>query len=112
MRPQQVGELVEQTLADVRVGHLPPAEQDRQFDLVAGVQKLRRLPTFGLQIVIVDLRPDPDFFQLDDVLVPARLTFFAALLVSELAVVHEPADRRDRIRRHLDEIEPALPRHL
>ena len=52
---------------------------------------------FRFQVVIVDLRANPNFLQLDHVLMLARLALFAALLVPELAVIHHPANRRDRI---------------
>jgi hypothetical protein len=94
------------------VGHLAAAEEDGQLDLVTGVEELRGLPTFGFEIVVVDLGPDADLFQLDNVLMTAGLTLFAALLVSKLPVVHEPADGWHRIGSHLDEIEPPLSRHL
>ena len=107
-----LGELIEQSLAQVRVGHLAAAEEDGELDLVPGVEELRGLSSLGLQVVVVDLRPDADFFQLDDVLMLAGLALLAALFVAVLAVVHEPADRRHGIWRNLDQVEPALARHL
>lgn len=112
MRTELIGELIEQRLAQVRVGHLAATEQDRQFDLVPGIQKLGGLPPFCLQVVVVDFGPDADLFQLDDVLVAARLALLAALLVAKLAVVHEPAHGGHRIGSHLDQIEATLARHL
>jgi hypothetical protein len=112
VRTELIGELIEQRSAQIRVGHLAAAEEDGQLDLVAGVEELRGLPTFGFEVMIIDLRPDADLFQLDNVLVSARLALFAALLVSKLPVVHEPADGWHRVGSHLDEIEPPLARHL
>jgi hypothetical protein len=112
VRTELIGELIEQRFAQIRVGHLAAAEEDGQLDLVSGVEELRGLPTFGLEVMIIDLRPDADLFQLDNVLVAARLALFAALLVSKLPVVHEPADGWHRVGSHLDEIEPPLARHL
>jgi hypothetical protein len=107
-----VGKLIEQRLAQVRVGHLAATEEDGQFDLVPGVEELGGLAPFRLQVVVVDLGPDTDLFQLDGVLVTARLALFAALLVAKLAVVHEPADGGHRIGSHLDQVETPLARHL
>jgi hypothetical protein len=45
-------------------------------------------------------------------LMSTGLAFFSALFVPELAVIHQPAHRRDRVWRHFDEIEPALARHF
>jgi hypothetical protein len=94
------------------MGHLAPAEEHGQFDLVPSIEELRGLATLRFEVVVVDLGPDANFFQFDDMLVAARLALFAALLVSELAVVHEPADRWHGIRRHLNQVEPPLARHL
>lgn len=112
VRPELIGELIEERFAEIRVGHLAPPKEDRQLDLVSGVEELRGLPAFGLEVMVVDLGPDADLFQLDNVLMAAGLTLFAALLVSKLPVVHEPADGWHRIGSHLDEIEPPLARHL
>src|SRR5215212_6992109 len=107
-----ISELIEEHFAQIRVGHLAAAEEDRQLDFVSGVEKLRGLPTLGFEVMVVDLGPDANLFQLDDVLMAARLALFAALLVAELAVVHEPADGWHRVGRHLDQVESPLARHL
>src|SRR5918998_3385911 len=84
VRKELIGELIEQRSAQIRVGHLADAEEDGQLDLVTSVEELRGLSTFGFEVVVVDLGPDTDFFQLDYVLVTARLSLFTALLVSKL----------------------------
>jgi len=112
VRTELVGELIEQDFAQIRVGHLAAAEENSQLDLVSSVEELRGLATLRLKVMVVDLGPDADLFQLDNVLMAAGLTLFAALLVSKLPVVHEPADGWHRIGSHLDEIEPPLARHL
>jgi hypothetical protein len=112
VRTELIGELVEQDSAEVRVSHLAAAEEHGQLDLVPSVEEFRGLATLRFEVVVVDLGPDANFFQLDDVLVAAGLALFAALLVSELAVVHEPADGWHGVRSHLDQVEPTLARHL
>jgi hypothetical protein len=112
MRTELLGELVEQGLAQVRVRHLAPTEEDGDFHLVPGIEEFRRLPPLGFEVVVVDLGPDADLFQLDDMLMATGLTLLAALLVAVFAVVHEPADGRHGIRRHLDQVESTLARHL
>jgi hypothetical protein len=112
MRTELIGQLIEERLAQIRVGHLAAAKEDGQLDLVSGIEELRGLPTFGFEVMVIDLGPDADFFQLDDVLVAAGLALFAALLVSKLTVVHEPADGRHRVGRYLDQVESPLARHL
>jgi len=112
VRPQLIGELIQQAPADIRMRHLAPAEKHGQFHFVAGIEKLRGLAALCLEIMIVDLRPNPHFFQLDDVLIATRLSLFPALLISELAVVHEPGHGRNRIWGNLDKVEPPLASHL
>jgi hypothetical protein len=112
VRTELIGELVEKRFAQIRVGHLATTEENRQLDLVSGVEELRSLPALGFEIMVVDLGPDADLFQLDDVLASPRFTLFPALLVTELAVVHQPADRRHGVWRHFDKVETALARHL
>src|SRR5215217_2960135 len=112
VRPEHIRELIEQRLPDVGMRHLPSAEQHRHLDLVPGIEELGGLTALRFQIVVVDLRPDANFFQLDHVLVSTRLAFFAALLVPELAVIHDPANRRYGIRRDFDQVESPRPCHL
>jgi hypothetical protein len=112
MRTELIGQLIEERFAQIRVGHFATAEEDGQLDLVSGIEELRGLATFGFEVMVIDLGPDTDFFQLDDVLMAAGLAFFATLLVPKLAVVHEPADGWHRVGRHLDQIESPLTRHL
>ena len=92
--------------------HLATTKQDGQLHLVAGVEKLGRLPTLRRQVVIVDLGSDANLFEIDDVLVLFRITFAATLLVAILAVIHQAANGRHRVRRDFDQVKPALSRHL
>jgi len=112
MWTELIGELIEQGFAQIRMGHLAATEENGQLDLVSSVEELRGLATLRLEVMVVDLGPDADLFQLDNVLMAAGLALFAALLVSKLAVVHEPADGWHRIGCHFDQIEPPLARHL
>lgn len=112
MRTKLIGQLVEQALANIRVGHFPAAEEDGEFHLMAGIEKFRGLPPLRLQIVVINLWPDAHFFQLNDVLMAARLALLPALLVTELAVVHQTTDGRHGVWRNFDQIKPALTRHL
>ena len=62
----------------------------------------------GLVVVGVDLRTKLHLLDDHVRLVATRLASLLGVLVLELAVVHELADRRSRGRRHLDEIEVGL----
>lgn len=105
-------ELLKQPATDLRMRHLTTAEADGEFDLIAGFQKLRSLTPLGLQIVSADLRLNAQLLQIDDVLITARVSLLAALLIPESPIVHEPANRGNGIWRNFDKINPALPCHL
>jgi len=112
VRPELIGKLVQQSLTNIRMRHLSTTEQDSELDLIASVEEPRRLSPLRLQVVVVDLRPDAHLFQLDNVLIAARLTIFPALLIAKFAVIHQSTDGRNGIRRNLDQIEAPLTRHL
>jgi hypothetical protein len=58
--------------------------------------------------VLVDFRAKFDFFDVDDLLMLSRLASPLLLLILVFAEIHDPADRRDRRRRDLDEIQSLL----
>jgi hypothetical protein len=58
--------------------------------------------------VIVDHRPQLDLLDLDDLLLLARLGRLLLRLIFVLAVIENFADRWDRVRRDLDEVEPGF----
>ena len=109
---QHLDQAVEQALPDLRVGHFASPEEDGQLDLVSMIEKLRSLTALRFKVMIVDFWTNPDFLELDDVLVPARFALLLRLLVPELAVIHQAANRRHRVGSHLYKIKPALARHI
>src|SRR5205814_6170960 len=61
-----------------------------------------------LEIVLRDLGAKLHLLQLDDVLLAPLVLFPLDGLELEASVVHQAADRRARLRRHLDEVQPFL----
>jgi hypothetical protein len=57
--------------------------------------------------VVINVRANLDFLDLDDLLLLAGLVGLLLLLVLELAVVCDLADRRNGVRADLEQIEPA-----
>ncbi len=112
MWSQKLNQLIEQCPTDLRVRVLTSTKKYCQLDLVAVIKKLGGPAALGLKIVIVDLRSDPDFLQLDNVLILPGLALLAALLVPELSVIHQTAHRWNGIRRNLYEVQPLLARHF
>lgn len=81
-------QLVEQITSELWMRDRAPPEKHCQLNLIATVEKPRGLSTFGLQVMIADLRLDSDFLELGYVLIAPRIPFLATLLVSEFTVVH------------------------
>jgi hypothetical protein len=92
------------------VSHLAAPETDGELDFISRVEKLLPLPAFGFQVVPCYLGLQPNLFQFDGVLIPARFTLFLTLLIPVLTVVHQPANRRNSVRRNFNEVEPARAR--
>jgi hypothetical protein len=91
---------------------LTTAEHDRDLHLVARLQEAHHVTLLGLVVVGVDLRTKLHLLDDDVRLVPTGLARLLGVLVLELPVVHELADRRSRGGRHLHEIEVGLLRQL
>src|SRR5216683_1441437 len=107
-----VGQLLDQTLEnappDLGMRHLAAAEEDRRLDLVAVLEEALDVLLLELVVVLVDLRPELDLFDLDHLLVLASLARALLLLVLVLPEIHDAADRRHGGRRDLDQVEPLL----
>jgi hypothetical protein len=111
-----ISQLHSQTLEEFfpqfRMGNGTATEEDRQLHLIPGIQKPGRGATLGFEVVIANLRFDPDLFELNDVLIATGIALFPALFVPEFSIVHQSTNGRGRVRGNLNEVEPALPGHL
>ena len=103
-----VGQALEQAEAQLGAVLLATTEHDRDLDLVALLEEPHDVTLLGLVVVRVDLRSELHLLDHDVGLVPSCLTGLLGVLVLELPVVHELADRRPRHGRDLDEIEVGL----
>ena len=101
-------DLLEDGAPDFGVDHLAATEHDRNFDLVAALEELLRVARLHLKVVRIDFGPHADLAQDGGVLALARLAFLLRLLVLELAIIEQAADRRHRRRRNFDKVEVAL----
>ena len=63
---------------------------------------------FDLQVMLLRLGSEADFLDLDDRLALPGYLNLLALLVAELAVIHDPAHRRLTVRRDLDKVQTSL----
>ena len=87
------------------MGHLSAPEHDGELDLVAFGEEPLDVAHLGRVVVHVDLRSE--LHLLDDDLGGLAAGLFAPLLLLVLValVVHEPADRRVRVRSNFHEVE-------
>src|SRR5260370_24159018 len=103
-----IGHPVEDSPPDVLVHHLAAAKHDRHFHLLPCFQELPQTLELGLEIVLGHLRPQLHLLELDDVLLAPLVLLALDGLELESSVVHEPGDRRARLWRPLDAVEPLL----
>ena len=90
------------------VGHFAATEPQGDFNLVAVFQKLEHVAHFDFVVVAIGVRAELNLFDLDDLLLLTRLSFFLLSFVFEFAIVHDFADRRVRVWRNLDKVEPCF----
>src|SRR5690349_8674476 len=113
-RHRHLGQLLDQPLQDappdLRMRHLPAAEENRRLHLVPFSQEALDVLLLELIVVLVDLRAEFDFLHLDDLLVLLGRPRALLLLVLVPPEIHDAAHRRVGGRRNLDEVEPLLAR--
>ena len=96
---------VQDLAAELGAGHLAPPEHDGHLDPRARPQEPLDVALLRGVVVRIDLRTELDLLDLDPGLLLAGLLLTDVALVLELPVVHDPAPREVRLRRHLHEIE-------
>src|SRR3954471_9731795 len=107
---QIINQPLEDAPADLRVRHFAPAEEDRRLHLVPLREEALDVLLLELVVVLVHLRPELDFLDLDDLLVLLRRPRALLFLVLIAPEVHDAADRRHGCRRNLDQVETFRPR--
>ena len=83
---------------------LPSPEADRDLQLVALVEELRSRADLRDDVVVVDLRRDPDLLPDDGLLFLLRVLGLLLEVVPVLSEVQDLADRWLAVRRDLDEV--------
>ena len=88
---EQLGDdLIHDLAAFVDVREFATTEDDRDLHLVFVLEKAQRLLDLEFDIVVAGFRAQPNFFQLG---MMGGVSRFLVLLILELAVVHDAADR-------------------
>ena len=92
-------------MAFLDVGHFTSAEQDADLHFIFVLQELFRPTDLRANVFFPGLGAKTNFLGLG-----MRLTsvLFLVLVVLILAVIHDSADRRSLVRRHLDKIQACI----
>ena len=90
------------------MGHLATAEAQGDLHLVAVLQEADHVAQLDVVVAVVRLRAELHFLDLNDLLAGLGLGSTLLFLVAELAVVHQPADRRGGVGRDLDQVDIGL----
>ena len=69
------------------MGNFPAAEAYRTFYLVAILQEFDDIAKLGLEIMLLNVGTEPNFLDVDNLLVLASLFLFLLLFVAEFAIV-------------------------
>ena len=99
-----LGDPFQQFAAKVLVRHLAATEAQGDLDLVTFLKELEDRAHLDLVVMLVGIRAEFDFLDLDDLLLLARFGFALLGLVFVFAEIHDLADRGFSIGRDLDKI--------
>src|SRR5690606_34514181 len=88
-----------------------PAEAQGHLDLVAILDEPDDVAKLDLVVTLVGPGAELHLLDLDDLLLRPRLVRSLLFLVLELAVVHDPADRRIGVRRDLHQVQTGFLGH-
>jgi len=90
--------------ADFLVGHFAAAEAQGNLGLVAFFQEADHIAQFDLVVVFVRTRAEFDFLDLNLLLLELGGMQFLGVLILELAIIHQPANRGLRGGRNFNQI--------
>ena len=93
---------------DVLVGDFTPAESDAELHLLAFLQPSGGTFDVELKVILVRFGTELNFLDGDLDLILLGFAFLAPLFILELPIIHDAADGRLGIRRHLDQIQPGI----
>ncbi len=100
--------LHEELHSELLMCHFPSPEAKCHLYLVALLEELFHRAHFNFVVMRVDIRAELDFFDLDSLLLLARLSGLLLCLEFILSEIHDLADRDFSIYRDFDEIETGL----
>jgi hypothetical protein len=99
---------VQQIASNLRVRDFASSEADPHPHLHPILKPLARIAHLERAVMTGGFGSQPDFLDLDLLLLLSRFPFALGLFVLELAKVHDPANGRLSIRRNLDQIQSSV----
>ena len=100
-------QFLENFLPELAVSVFSSSKRDACLDLGSLFEEPSSAFLLDLEVVVLDVGPQPDFFDPGQMLVLLGQFFFLCLFVTVLAVIHDAADWRIGVRGDLDEVELA-----
>ena len=97
---------VEESLADIHVGHFTTTEPQGHLHFVAIFKEPFHIAHLHILVVNIDVRSQFDLFDLDDLLLLPRLVLLFLFLVLVFTVVEDLCDGRVGVGRNFYEIKP------
>jgi hypothetical protein len=101
---QLVADGDEKNASAVRVRELTAAEPNGDLELVAFVEELRGRADLSVDVVVVDLRRDPDLLPRHSLLLLFRVLGLLLEVVAVFTEVAHPRHRRLNVRSYFDEV--------
>ena len=101
------GKLLNYCPSDILVRNFTTTEYQRHLSLVTFFKESTNMLNFEIEVMIIGFRPDLYLFNLHLNLFFLCFLLFLTLLILELAVIHDPANRWSCRRRHLNQIKLA-----
>ena len=100
----------EQIQTKLAVGVLTTTKSHRNLGFIALVQETSEVFQLDLIIANISTRPELDLFNLNLLLLLARLVLLLFLIEPKASIIHQPTNRRIGIRNDLDEIKAHIGR--
>ena len=110
-----LGKLITDAMHDlcteILVSHFTTAVAQRDLGLISIGQETAKRTQLGLIVIFVSGRTELNFLDLNNLLTSLHFLGLLLLLIAELAVIHQAANRRLGIRRDLNEINVVVLSH-
>lgn len=95
----------EQLHTKLLVSHFATSEAQRDLGFIALIQKSDQITQLDLIVIVISRRPEFHFLDLNLLLLQLGFVLLLAFLVLVFAVIHDPTNRRLRLRRDFHQVQ-------